>query len=1213
MSSEKKILLIIPTSLVMLLVTVSVIIACVGSPQPPVCGNAIFLGKFITETAVAGVETTIPTGLVPYVSWFVEEEGTTGESCPAPNFASVTLSYVCTPDDGSPAFVIGPQMFTLDTPTVPGFQPPGGTTVPFAVPAGTPPSSCVIEGTYDVTFPTAGGGLGLLSDTGDAEIFFVPPSPDDPTLPIVSMEVLTLDDEAGKTNNGAGGVFSGYQGDQQLFFLVLENNDLSREATFVIDGEAIQAAGYADGFTDDESAYNGGNYRISDPNDAFSTVFFDETPPGSLPNTPGGSKRSGVQIETEITLGPGEVGLIGMAQRSFGACANGSCNENQFSATVTLADASGAGKTMDDTVLIGASFATPVDTENQAPGYPGLTVEDAIKMNPDYDAFWTYTEILDADGDKIDEMHGSNLLPAERQPSERFGIRTSGETIRNENNSPWPLTWKDQITVDGITFDIGARWASFGGYGFDGFSLRTTAMTVTGIDPLQGDCVIPHISQANANINVEIAFNGGCGNDALVSIDGAPMGTLGDLRGNPAYLVDDASCHTLSFPFGNLSDAPVLVADPPFMDFNVTDKQPFITFVDVTDMEGNAQDWEVTVEGPGADAITPLNPIGNGQAQIEVDPSGLEPLSTLETTLVFTNPDAVNSPLRVPLVVRCPPQQLLTPVIEFDGPGLFPPGAPIEINTTLNAPLPPESFFDPTFLIEMEGPNISFDVEVFNDPPTNSIPSSDPGFNNLVQPVFGDEAVNRCADPNTSCQLVEFGGPFVQLNFIIALEGLFPERNSGVGYIIVHGTASNATVSQAQHDFVVTGPEGEVVIQSLEEFILAKEIFDDFSLPDDATFHIMPKAADLLWGIQQSLEFVDPRRYFIGARLRFANTPKRAAGAFEVGVTFDGTNCPPPCSGLTFAGGSSTVDGIRIQHVPDHGLVLLGEGGHAAKAMEFAGNEAGGVLINSSGNLLGGALEDANLFEANGGPAIVVAGGTGNRIQYNTFPGNGRLAIDLGSDGLTPNDPGDADTGPNNLQNYPVLTTVLPGSSTTTVEGTLDSTPNSTFQVQFFASDDSTTRANEFFLGEADVTTGADGLISFSVVVDSTARIGQVVTATATDAEGNTSEFSAFLAVVTGVASEDAEAVPSQFALAQNYPNPFNPSTTIAYAVPQAGRVRLAVFDLLGRLVTVLVDERKAAGHYAVAFDASGLPSGTYLYQMTGDGFTQTRPLILIK
>ncbi len=91
------------------------------------------------------------------------------------------------------------------------------------------------------------------------------------------------------------------------------------------------------------------------------------------------------------------------------------------------------------------------------------------------------------------------------------------------------------------------------------------------------------------------------------------------------------------------------------------------------------------------------------------------------------------------------------------------------------------------------------------------------------------------------------------------------------------------------------------------------------------------------------------------------------------------------------------------------------------------------------------------------------------------------------------------------------------------------------------------------------------------------------------------------------------EEVPASFTLDQNYPNPFNPITTIRYAVPEASQVRLAVFDMLGRRVAVLVDEQKAAGSYEVRFDARGLPSGTYLYQMTGEGFTQTRKLLLLK
>ena len=97
------------------------------------------------------------------------------------------------------------------------------------------------------------------------------------------------------------------------------------------------------------------------------------------------------------------------------------------------------------------------------------------------------------------------------------------------------------------------------------------------------------------------------------------------------------------------------------------------------------------------------------------------------------------------------------------------------------------------------------------------------------------------------------------------------------------------------------------------------------------------------------------------------------------------------------------------------------------------------------------------------------------------------------------------------------------------------------------------------------------------------------------------------------MATEGPEEVPAVFALEQNYPNPFNPVTRIRYAVPQASPVRLEVFDMLGRLVAVLVDEMKAAGSYEIVFDASGLSSGAYLYKMTGERFSQTKTLMLLK
>ncbi|QXD14413.1 T9SS type A sorting domain-containing protein [Rhodocaloribacter litoris] len=79
------------------------------------------------------------------------------------------------------------------------------------------------------------------------------------------------------------------------------------------------------------------------------------------------------------------------------------------------------------------------------------------------------------------------------------------------------------------------------------------------------------------------------------------------------------------------------------------------------------------------------------------------------------------------------------------------------------------------------------------------------------------------------------------------------------------------------------------------------------------------------------------------------------------------------------------------------------------------------------------------------------------------------------------------------------------------------------------------------------------------------------------------------------------------------YPNPFNPEVTIHYALPQEGRVRLRVFDMLGRQVAMLVDEVQQAGQHRVRFVASELPSGVYLYRIEAAGQTKTERLILLK
>ena len=93
----------------------------------------------------------------------------------------------------------------------------------------------------------------------------------------------------------------------------------------------------------------------------------------------------------------------------------------------------------------------------------------------------------------------------------------------------------------------------------------------------------------------------------------------------------------------------------------------------------------------------------------------------------------------------------------------------------------------------------------------------------------------------------------------------------------------------------------------------------------------------------------------------------------------------------------------------------------------------------------------------------------------------------------------------------------------------------------------------------------------------------------------------------------ESEELPTEVALLGNYPNPFNPETTIRYALPQSGKVHLAVYDLLGHEVAVLVDEPKPAGHHATRFDAGDLPSGAYVYRLQAQDKIMVQIMMLVK
>ena len=100
----------------------------------------------------------------------------------------------------------------------------------------------------------------------------------------------------------------------------------------------------------------------------------------------------------------------------------------------------------------------------------------------------------------------------------------------------------------------------------------------------------------------------------------------------------------------------------------------------------------------------------------------------------------------------------------------------------------------------------------------------------------------------------------------------------------------------------------------------------------------------------------------------------------------------------------------------------------------------------------------------------------------------------------------------------------------------------------------------------------------------------------------------------TATAVEHSESqVPTGYHLAENYPNPFNPSTTIGFETPEAGLVTLKVYNTLGQLVKVLVNQHLEAGAYKVHFDAFGLSNGVYFYALDAGDLTLWKRMLLLK
>jgi hypothetical protein len=115
------------------------------------------------------------------------------------------------------------------------------------------------------------------------------------------------------------------------------------------------------------------------------------------------------------------------------------------------------------------------------------------------------------------------------------------------------------------------------------------------------------------------------------------------------------------------------------------------------------------------------------------------------------------------------------------------------------------------------------------------------------------------------------------------------------------------------------------------------------------------------------------------------------------------------------------------------------------------------------------------------------------------------------------------------------------------------------------------------------------------------------------DTDGKYEYYSTIAEVYITITGIIKQQIPAEFALEQNFPNPFNPITKIMYQIPGDGHVLLRIYDTLGKEIITLVNAHKEAGRYSVEFNASNLPSGTYIYQLRVNDYTSIKKMILLK
>jgi len=224
-----------------------------------------------------------------------------------------------------------------------------------------------------------------------------------------------------------------------------------------------------------------------------------------------------------------------------------------------------------------------------------------------------------------------------------------------------------------------------------------------------------------------------------------------------------------------------------------------------------------------------------------------------------------------------------------------------------------------------------------------------------------------------------------------------------------------------------------------------------------------------------------------GNRIRGNYIGTDASGTKDLGNSSDGVGIEDG-SGST-VGGATAAERNVISGNKGNGIGIYGGGNRIAgnyvgtdkNGTAPLGNAVGVDIHEASNNYVGGTTADTrNVISASLYDGVSIRGNasTGNRVLSNFIFSNGELGINLA--GITANDPDDPDTGPNNLQNFPMIASAKTGALKTTINARLNSTPNRTFRVQFFSNPAGGDEGKKF-IGQKSVTTDGSGNVSFAL------------------------------------------------------------------------------------------------------------------------------------